>query len=109
LAARVSVACHLLSSFEGAVVKPTNQTQSNRRRALYLTGAAAVVVSCAALIVPRARTSAGSPPLELPEVGVEKVLQTVRTHTKQQAFGPGWSQHREIRIPDYLRSVPKAA
>ena len=90
-------------------MKPTNQTQSNRHRALCIAGAAVAVASCGAMIVLRTRTSAGSPPLELPEMGVEKALQTVRAHTKQQAFGPGWSQHREIRIPDYLRSVPKAA
>ncbi len=35
--------------------------------------------------------------------GWSRPRQSVRTHTKKQAHGPRWSQHRPRRIDEYRR------
>ena len=36
-------------------------------------------------------------------IGWSRPRQSVRTHTKNQAHGPRWSQHRPRRIEEYRR------
>lgn len=56
-----------------------------------------------------ASSASSTEPTELIEKGVGVVDQVVQAHTKMQAIGPKWSEHRLITIGSYLRTAPASA
>jgi hypothetical protein len=76
-----------------------------RRTRRYIVAGVVIVGAVAAYAVHLSRSGRSGDGPSLEEVGAVALahLIEVRGHTKMQAHGPGFSQHRQIHIDPYVR------